>query len=86
MPVAATLGQCCHIQVQDGQERVIAYGSKVLSQSKRNYCVTRRELLAVVHFCVQFKHYLIGRKFTLRSDHGALTSLFNFKTTREPDS
>ena len=74
----------CHIggvlsQLQNGQEKVIAYGSKVLSQAERNYCVTRRELLAVVHFCVQFKHYLIGRKFTLRTDHGALTSLFHFK-------
>ena len=74
----------CHIggvlsQIQEGQEKVIAYGSKVLSQAERNYCVTRRELLSVVHFCVQFKHYLIGRRFTLRTDHGALTSLFNFK-------
>ena len=27
-------------QIQDGQERVIAYGSKVLSKEVRNYCVT----------------------------------------------
>ena len=74
----------CHIgavlsQVQEGQEKVISYGSKVLSKAERNYCVTRRELLAVVHFVTQFKHYLMGRKFTVRTDHGALTWLFNFK-------
>uniref|UniRef100_A0A3B1IWX9 Reverse transcriptase/retrotransposon-derived protein RNase H-like domain-containing protein n=1 Tax=Astyanax mexicanus TaxID=7994 RepID=A0A3B1IWX9_ASTMX len=35
-------------QVQDGSERVIAYYSRRLDKAERNYCVTRRELLAVV--------------------------------------
>ena len=74
----------CHIgavlsQRQGGEEKVIAYGSKVLSKSERNYCVTRRELLAVVHFIRQYRHYLLGRKFELRTDHGALAWLFKFK-------
>ena len=58
---------------------MIAYGSKVSSKSERNYCVTRRELLAVVHFIRQYRHYLLGRKFELRTDHGALAWLFKFK-------
>ena len=33
-------------QVQNGEERVIAYYSKTLAKPERNYCVTRRELLA----------------------------------------
>ena len=67
------------MQIQDGQERVIAYGSKVLSKEERNYCVTRRELLAVVYFIKHYRHYLVRRKFLLRIDHGALTWLFMFK-------
>ena len=37
-------------QLQDGKERVVAYGSFVLSTAQRNYGVTRRELLAIVVF------------------------------------
>lgn len=35
-------------QVIDGHEHVIAYASQVLSKSERKYCVTRREMLALV--------------------------------------
>ena len=37
-------------QAQDRAEKVIAYGSKTFSRSERIYCVTRKELLAVVYF------------------------------------
>merc|ERR1711893_457632 len=66
-------------QVQGGKERVIAYGSKSLTKEERRYCVTRRELLAVVFFLKYFRHYLYGKKFTIRTDHGALRWLTNFK-------
>ena len=63
----------------DGQERVISYASRVLSKAERRYCVTRRELLAVVTFTQHFRPYLFGKKFTLRTDHGSLKWLRNFK-------
>ena len=50
-------------QVQDGEEWVVAYASKVLMKKERNYCITRLELLAVVHFFDHFKHFLLGRCF-----------------------
>ena len=69
-------------QVQDGKERAICYASKALSRSQMIYSATKRELLAVVHFTRHFKHYLLGRKFILRTDHSALRWLHNFK---DPD-
>ena len=63
----------------DGRERAIAYASRALSKPERQYCVTRRELLAVVYFVRHFKLFLAGQPFTLRTDHGALTWLRNFK-------
>ena len=66
-------------QIQSGQERVLAYASRSLNKAERNYCVTERELLAVVYFVQYFRQYLLGRKFTLRSDHQALVWLFSLK-------
>lgn len=63
----------------DTEERVVAYYSRTLSRAERNYCVTRRELLAVVQGVRHFRHYLYGRKFLLRTDHASLTWLLNFK-------
>jgi hypothetical protein len=65
--------------VQDGQERVIAYYSKMLNKAERNYCFTRRELLAIVRTLEHFHKYLYGQKFHLRTDHSALTWLMSFK-------
>jgi len=50
---------------QEGQEKVITYFSRVLNKSERNYCVTRRELLASVSSMKYFHHYLYGRKFLI---------------------
>lgn len=66
-------------QVQNDIKRVICYFSKAFSKQERRYCVTRRELLAVVASVKHFHHYLFGRRFIVRSDHGALRWLFNFK-------
>ena len=66
-------------QIQNGKEVVIAYGSKTLSRSQMGYCTTYRELLAVVTFVKQFRHYLYGRPFLLRTDHSSLVWLKNFK-------
>ena len=63
-------------QEVDGEERVVAYFSKTFSPPQRNYCVTRRELLAVVLAVTHFRPYLYGRKFLLRTDHASLIWLY----------
>jgi predicted aspartyl protease len=66
-------------QVQEGEERVIEYYSKVLSKPERNYCVTRKELLVMVNAVGHFHKYLYGQHFKIRTDHAALKWLVNLK-------
>ena len=66
-------------QVQDGVERVVGYHSVALDKAQRKYCTTRKELLAVVRMVHHWKHYLLGRFFTIRSDHASLMWLLKFK-------
>jgi len=66
-------------QKQDGEEQVIDYFSKALSKPETNYCVTRKELLAVVKTVEHFHKYLYGQRFKLRTDHASLKWLFQFK-------
>jgi hypothetical protein len=51
----------------DGKERPIAFASRTLTKPERRYCVTRKELLAVVFFVKHFKHYLYGKQFIVRT-------------------
>ncbi|PIK61119.1 Retrovirus-related Pol polyprotein from transposon [Apostichopus japonicus] len=72
---------CVLSQCQEGQERVTAYFSRTLSKPERRYCTSRKELLAIVASVKHFHHYLYGRRFTIRTDHGALRWLTSFKGT-----
>ena len=66
-------------QIQNGEEKVISYFSKCLSNSERHYCTTRKELLALVVAVKHFHHYLFGQHFTVRTDHWSLQWLMRFK-------
>ena len=70
-------------QVQDGEERVLAYSSEVLSKSRRNYCVTKKELYAIVRALKHFHHYLTGRPFIVRTDHASLQWLRTLRDSVE---
>jgi len=56
-------------QDQGGAEVVIAYASRTFTKSEVNYDVTKRELLAVVYSLKNFRQYLLGRRFIIRTDH-----------------
>ena len=73
---------CVLSQIQNDQEKLIAYSSKSLSKQQRRYCVTKRESLAVVVFLTKFRHYLLSREFLIRTDHTSLRWLCGFKDTQ----
>ena len=48
---------------------VVAYASRTLSSSEKNCSVIQRECLAIIFALKQFRHYLLGCKFSLLTDH-----------------
>ena len=60
--------------LQDGQP--VAFASRVLSESERNYAQIEKELLAIVFGFTRFRQYLYGRKLTVDSDHKPLQWLY----------
>ena len=69
-------------QVQDNVERVVAFGSRTLSKAEQNYSTTERECLSIVHFINEYRHYLLGRHFTVISDHQPLSILNSVQEPR----
>ena len=66
-------------QVFDSKKRVITYASKTLTKSEKRYCATRKELYVLVQLVKYFRHYLYGKKFTIRTDHGSVRWLMQYK-------
>ena len=69
-------------QIQDDRELVVAYCSRALRPSQRRYCTTKREMLAVVAMCLQFRSYLRGARFTLRRTTSRWCGCIVLKTRR----
>ena len=61
------------------QTGVVLYYSKTLNAAQRNYSATGRELLAAHDSIMSLAHFLIGKRFTLVTDHAALSLLHNQK-------
>ena len=59
-------------QEHDGIVRPIAFWSRKLSATERNYSTTEREALSIVYFLEKYRYYLLGRKFALVTDHKPL--------------
>lgn len=66
-------------QIQDGEERVIAYGARKLTESEKKYSSLKGELASGIYFINKFRYYLLPKKFTWRTDNSALKWLRSLK-------
>jgi hypothetical protein len=56
---------------------VICYESQKLNEHEVNYVTHDLELASIVHALKMWRHYLLGRKFVLMTDHCGLQYLFD---------
>ena len=68
----------------DGIERPIAFASRVLSTSERNYPSNKAECLGALWACRHFRPYVHGTLFILITDHEALLSMLDKVTINTP--
>jgi hypothetical protein len=56
-------------------KKIIAYESRKLNCSELNYPMHEKTLLAVIHSLKVWRHYLLGLKFKIQTDHESLRYL-----------
>jgi len=51
---------------------VVEYASRSLTDAEKKYCTSEQECLAILWATRKLRHYLIGVRFTLKTDHKSL--------------
>ena len=73
----AGLGAVLSQEQEDGSQRPIAFASRTLQPSEKNYGVSEMEALGVVWATKHFRPYLYGHHCDVITDHEALKALLN---------
>jgi hypothetical protein len=62
-----------------GHDKPICFASRTLNKAEQNYSTLEKELTAIVWACRHFRPYLLGRTFTIVTDHKPLSWMFSVK-------
>ena len=68
-------------QIRAGEEHPITYVSRKLLPNERNYSTVEKEALAIKWCLEKLRYYLLGREFTLVTDHAPLKWMAGAKNT-----
>lgn len=85
---ASSTGIACVLQQESDHDHKtllpIAFASNVLTATQQKWSTFQRELYAMKFYCSKFKHFLLGKKFTIRTDNMAVVHWSTFKEFDNP--
>ena len=64
-------------RMEDGTEKPIAFASRSLAPAEKKTPQLEKEGLSIIFGVKKFRQYLLGRRFTIYSDHKPLQHLFS---------
>ena len=71
------LGAVLSQRFVDGTEKPVAFASRSLAPVEKRYAQLNKEALAIVFGVKKFNQYLLGRRFTIQSDHKPLQHILH---------
>ena len=74
------LGSVLYQAQSDGKLKPIAFLSRKLSPTESRYTTRDMELLALMHSLREWRHYLLGTRVTVYSDHRSVTDFLTQRT------
>ena len=75
------MGAVLEQEQMDGKMQPVLYWFSQFRKYEKNYSISEKEALACVAAMWKLKKYLLGRKFTLKTDHMALVTLVSQQKT-----
>ena len=67
------------LQKSENVWKPVAFASRSMSATEQRYAQIEKEALAVTWSCEKFTHYILGRHFSIESDHKPLIPLLSTK-------
>ena len=76
------IGACLKAVSRSGREFLVAFYSSKLTETECKWNIVEKEAYAILKGVEKFRHYLIGKEFTLKTDNRILTYLKSTHTSK----